>query len=73
MRLRAIVLLAFAASVGPTAAPEAVCKALQGPHSGVMTTWDFSAPDMTGITLSGYIFSKLVNGVYTRLPTRLND
>jgi branched-chain amino acid transport system substrate-binding protein len=52
--------------LGPNAAPEAICKALQGPHSGVMTTWNFSAPDMTGITLSGYIFSKLTNGKYSR-------
>jgi branched-chain amino acid transport system substrate-binding protein len=54
------------AKVGADAAPEAICKALQAPHSGVMTTWDFSAPDMTGITLSGYIFSKLTNGKYSR-------
>jgi branched-chain amino acid transport system substrate-binding protein len=60
------ILAATLAKVGPAAAPEALCKALQGPHSGVMTTWDFSAPDMTGITLSGYVFSKLTNGKYSR-------
>jgi branched-chain amino acid transport system substrate-binding protein len=57
--------------LGPNATPEAVCKALQGPHSGVMTTWDFSAPDMTGITLSGYIFSKLTNGKYSRTDIKV--
>jgi branched-chain amino acid transport system substrate-binding protein len=59
--------------LGPTAAPEAVCKALQGPHSGVMTTWDFSALDMTGITLSGYIFSKLTNGKYSRTDIKVQN
>jgi branched-chain amino acid transport system substrate-binding protein len=60
------ILAGVLAKLGPNATPEAVCKALQGPHSGVMTSWDFSAPDMTGITLSGYIFSKLTNGKYSR-------
>lgn len=59
------------AKVGPNAGPEALCTALQGPHSGVMTDWDFAAPDMTGIKLSGYIFSKLTGGKYSRLPFRV--
>jgi branched-chain amino acid transport system substrate-binding protein len=50
------------------ATPEDLCKGLQTKHSGVMTSWDFSAPDMTGITLSGYIYSKLTAGKYSRLP-----
>jgi branched-chain amino acid transport system substrate-binding protein len=59
------------AKVGPDAGPAAVCKALQGTYTGVMTTWDFAAPDMTGITLSGYIFSRLTNGKYSRTDIKV--
>lgn len=59
--------------VGPDAGHEALCEAVKGPFSGVTTQYDFSAPDMTGVKLSGYLFSKLVNGQYTRLPDRLKD
>jgi branched-chain amino acid transport system substrate-binding protein len=62
------ILAATIAKLGPTATPEDLCKALQTKHSGVMTSWDFSAPDMTGITLSGYVYSKLTAGKYSRLP-----
>lgn len=59
--------------IGPDASPEAICKALQGPHSGVVTNWDFAAPDMTGIKLSGYVFSKLTNGKYARTDFKVKD
>jgi branched-chain amino acid transport system substrate-binding protein len=59
--------------VGPDASHEALCEVVKGPFSGVTTQYDFSAPDMTGVKLSGYLFSKLVNGQYTRLPDRLKD
>ena len=58
---------------GPDATHEQLCEAVKGPYSGVTTEYDFSAPDMTGIKLSGYIFSKLTNGQYTRLPDKLKD
>jgi branched-chain amino acid transport system substrate-binding protein len=58
---------------GPDASHEELCQAIKGPYSGVTTQYDFSAPDLTGIKLSGYLFSRLVNGQYTRLPDRLND
>jgi branched-chain amino acid transport system substrate-binding protein len=59
--------------VGPDAGNEKLCQAIRGPYKGVTTDYDFSQPDMTGIKLSGYIFSKLVNGQYTRLPYRMKD
>jgi len=34
----------------------------------VTATYNFAAPDMTGIELSSYVYSKLVNGKFTRLP-----
>jgi len=53
---------------GPDAAPEAIAKALREPYKGVLATYNFGAPDMTGIELSSYVFSKLTNGKFTRLP-----
>ena len=37
-----------------------------------MANYDFTADDMTGIKLSSFVFSKLVNGQYTRTPFRIN-
>ena len=54
--------------VGPEAGPEAIAKAIREPYKGVFATYNFAAPDMTGIELSSYIYSKLVNGKFTRLP-----
>jgi branched-chain amino acid transport system substrate-binding protein len=54
--------------LGPDATPEAVAKALREPYNGVLATYDFGASDMTGIELSSYVYSKLVNGKFTRLP-----
>jgi branched-chain amino acid transport system substrate-binding protein len=53
---------------GIDARHEKLCAAIRGPYQGVTTDYDFSADDMTGIKLSGYVFSKLVHGTYTRLP-----
>jgi branched-chain amino acid transport system substrate-binding protein len=54
--------------VGPDATPEALAAALREPYKGVLATYNFGAPDMTGIELSSYVFSKLVGGKFTRLP-----
>jgi branched-chain amino acid transport system substrate-binding protein len=48
--------------------PASVAAALRGPYRGVLARYDFSAPDMTGIDLSNYVYSKLVKGSFTRLP-----
>jgi branched-chain amino acid transport system substrate-binding protein len=52
---------------GPDAAPEAVAAALREPYKGVLATYNFGARDMTGIDLSSYVYSKLVDGKFTRL------
>ena len=44
---------------------------MRAPYSGVLANYNFSADDMTGIPLSSYVFSKLVNGKYTRTPFRI--
>jgi branched-chain amino acid transport system substrate-binding protein len=54
--------------VGPDAAPEAIATAMRGPYKGVLASYNLAADDMTGIELSSYVYSKLVNGKFTRLP-----
>jgi branched-chain amino acid transport system substrate-binding protein len=54
--------------VGPDASAEVLAKALREPYKGVVAAYNFGAPDMTGIELSSYVYSKLVNGKFTRLP-----
>lgn len=55
------------AKVGPDAGSAALAAAIRGPHQGVLAAYDFSAPDMTGIKLSSYTYSRLVKGKFTRL------
>ncbi|MEJ7929412.1 ABC transporter substrate-binding protein [Ramlibacter sp. AN1015] len=47
---------------------EAIAQAMRQPHEGVMAGYNFSAPDMTGIDLGSYVFSRLDKGKFTRLP-----
>ncbi|HVL56262.1 MAG TPA: ABC transporter substrate-binding protein [Burkholderiaceae bacterium] len=54
--------------VGADATRTAIADAIRGPHEGVLAKYDFAEPDMTGIDLSSYVFSKLVKGQFTRLP-----
>jgi len=54
--------------VGPDAGPESIAKAIREPYKGVLASYNFAAPDMTGIELGSYVYSKLVNGKFTRLP-----
>lgn len=58
--------------VGPDAGGEKLCAAMREPYAGVMANYNFGADDMTGINLSSFVFSKLVNGQYTRTPFRIN-
>lgn len=55
---------------GPDAAGKALCDAARTTFDGVITKYNFSAPDMNGIALSGFTYSKLVKGQFTRLPFR---
>ncbi len=57
--------------VGPDAGNEKLCEAIRGPYPGVLTQYDFSADDMNGIKLNSFVFSKLVNGQFTRLPFQI--
>lgn len=54
--------------VGANASREAVAIALREPYEGVLAKYNFGASDMTGIELSSFIFSRLVQGKFTRLP-----
>jgi branched-chain amino acid transport system substrate-binding protein len=40
---------------------------MRRPYQGVMAKFDFSAPDMGGLTLASFNYSKLVKGKFTRL------
>lgn len=54
--------------VGPDATPDALAKAMREPYKGELASYNFAAPDMTGIELSSYVYSRLLNGKFTRLP-----
>ena len=56
--------------VGPDASLEAIAKEMRTPYNGVLASYNFSSEDMTGTDLSSYVYSKLVNGKFTRLPFR---
>jgi branched-chain amino acid transport system substrate-binding protein len=53
---------------GAGASREALAAALRVPYEGAMAKYNFAAPDMTGIELSSFIYSKLVQTRFTRLP-----
>jgi len=54
---------------GPDASGEAIAEAIRSnQYRGVIARFNFAAPDMTGIELESYTYSKLVGGNYTRLP-----
>jgi branched-chain amino acid transport system substrate-binding protein len=57
---------------GPDADQQALAAALRAPYPGVLAAYNFAAPDMTGIELSSYTYSKLVKGRFTRLPFSAN-
>lgn len=54
--------------VGPDAGSEALAAAMREPYKGELASYNFGAADMTGIELSSYVYSRLVNGKFTRLP-----
>lgn len=56
--------------VGPEAGGPKICEALRGPYAGVFAQYNFAADDMNGIGPASFVYSKLVNGKYTRLPFR---
>jgi len=56
--------------VGPDAGGPKICEALRVPYPGVFAQYNFAADDMNGIQPVSFVYSKLVNGKYTRLPFR---
>ena len=60
--------LAKPLKLNPRQVAEKLCAALRKPYQGATTKYDFSAPDMGGMTLAGFTYSKLDKGVFTRLP-----
>src|SRR5262249_32211517 len=67
VQFMAAALRAAAANAGPAEG----CEALRRPHQGAPASYEFREADMTGIKLGSFIYSKLVNGQYTRLPFRV--
>lgn len=65
-------LAAAIAKAGPGAGGEKICEAMRQPYTGVMASYDFGAEDLTGIPMSSYVYSKLVDGKYTRTPFRVS-
>lgn len=53
---------------GPNATREQLPAAMRSVHQGALAKYDFTKPDMTGIELTSYVFSKLVKGKFERLP-----
>lgn len=59
-------------SAGVDASNEALCAALRQPYQGVMAGWDFSQPDMGGLTLDSFTYSQIRGGQFTRLEAATN-
>jgi branched-chain amino acid transport system substrate-binding protein len=53
---------------GPDASGEKICGALQQRHEGQMATYDFSAPDMGGLSVTNFVYSTYSNGKFSRVP-----
>ncbi|MDO9413896.1 MAG: ABC transporter substrate-binding protein [Pseudolabrys sp.] len=45
-----------------------LCDAIRKPYDGVMTKYDFSQPDMGGLTPASFTYSVLEKGAFKRLP-----
>ena len=61
-------------TVGVDADSEKICQAIrEKPYQGVFATYNFAAPDTNGVTITSFVFGKLVNGKYTRLPFRASE
>ena len=63
----ALMSLADAFSKTDGAAGEPLCRAMRRPYRGAMTAYDFSAPDMGGLTLASFTYSRLAKGRFERL------
>ena len=66
----AVMLVADALARTDGAPGDALCQAMRRPHQGAMTRYDLSAPDMGGLTLASFTYSKLEKGQFKRLTFR---
>ena len=55
------------AAAGGNPSRETLCDSIRQPYQGVMARWDFSQPDLGGLTLESFSYSKLENGMFKRL------
>lgn len=53
--------------------PEKLCAAARNKYAAAHTDYDFSAPDMTGIRVSSFVYSRIQDGKFTRLPFTARD
>lgn len=60
-------------AVGPAASHDQLCQELRQPYDGVMARWDFSQPDMGGLTLKSFTYSRLENGAFKRLDFKAGE
>jgi branched-chain amino acid transport system substrate-binding protein len=55
------------AAGGGNPSRETLCISIRQPYQGVMARWDFSQPDMGGLMLESFTYSKLEKGTFKRL------
>ena len=59
------------AKTGPEPAQGKLCEAVRGKFEGANADFDFAAEDMTGLKLRDFVFSRVVDGKFTRLKYRI--
>jgi branched-chain amino acid transport system substrate-binding protein len=55
---------------GPDAPGEQLCAAMRTAQPGVLAAYDLAAPDMGGLKVSSFVYSKFQNGRFSRLKLR---
>lgn len=55
---------------GPEASGEALCTAMRAPQAGVLAAYDLTAPDMGGLKVGSFVYSRYQNGKFSRLKYR---
>lgn len=56
--------------VGADAPSESLCAAMRTTHAGVLAPYDLTAPDMGGLKVSSFVYSRYEHGRFTRLNFR---
>lgn len=55
---------------GADAPGEALCAAMRGAQPGVLASYDLAAPDLGGLKVSSFVYSRYQNGRFSRLKLR---